>query len=645
MAWNKIIGAGLLGAALWSSLACSGKSTATTPAVGVQVTGQVDFQTGLSKARQAASSLTGNVSFMSIGTGTLSANVPFVDNAFTAYLAPGDYDILVYRNDGKTLRKLMPSVSPEQKDLGKVDLDSTVVAELVDKMIVEGDDSVQKLADLSSVASAVSSMANLLNDSLTELAKGAAASDNALVNRSLLAQTLKREIKMSVQKNIDVTSSSFKVSDEVLAMNMGNTISELLTLNANLTEVVVPNVGTFSDAASAANVIFQTSDLKNIIKGQGQLVKMNFEKAVLMTVAADFSSSASSVIDANDLSSVLPTIRTQGASDYGVIAKGRYFYVLGRYGLDTVEKFDIDNPSVNLYGSAYSTKSSIDESTSNPKGIIFKNASEGLLLRRNKVDAWKVNLNASTAQDFHSGNVSFKAYDDGDGKPEMVTGLYVKGKYFVAMQRLDANSLASNLSYVAVLDENGNELETGKSDFNSGLKGIALPAKNPNGMVYDPKSGLIYVVCLGQYGSTYSNSPRQFTGGIVTINPDNYDTRLLIDDDANNESTTTVEGGGLYGGLFTQMAVVNERKAYVGVYSKWKSSTLKTFDPSTGVVSSGNIAGLGNTDIRDMKVDSKGRLWVLSGSGVSVLDTETDTVIQRDIQVGLLPSSVDFCQY
>ena len=107
-----------------------------------------------------------------------------------------------------------------------------------------------------------------------------------------------------------------------------------------------------------------------------------------------------------------------------------------------------------------------------------------------------------------------------DGIPEFSAGVYVSGNYYVAAQRLNRNDrwIADRSGYVAVIDQDGNEINTGKAAAGSNLLGIELPARNPIRMYYNEDLGKIIVQCQGQYGNTwYPSNPvnREFTGGIT----------------------------------------------------------------------------------------------------------------------------------
>jgi ligand-binding sensor domain-containing protein len=114
----------------------------------------------------------------------------------------------------------------------------------------------------------------------------------------------------------------------------------------------------------------------------------------------------------------------------------------------------------------------------------------------------------------------------------------------------------------------------------------------------------------------------------VTVDPDTYETQLLIDDDAGADlSSETLTGGGTYGGLINGMAIVSATKGYLLIYSGWQDVSLRSFNPTTGEVSD-PIEGFANQDLSSLAVDSQGRLWVGSGSSIMILNSSTDTLVQ-----------------
>jgi hypothetical protein len=163
------------------------------------------------------------------------------------------------------------------------------------------------------------------------------------------------------------------------------------------------------------------------------------QTGVVATVAADYSSGATSVIDVdpaggpraveNDLA---PTI-----SDILVAAYGSAFYRLERFMRDNVTKFDISAPATPVY--QYSVLDDGDTASANPHAMIFLNDQKAYLLLYGKTKAWIVNPNAANEAEFKIGELDLSAYGDADGIPEMDNGIIVDGILYITVQRLDRN--------------------------------------------------------------------------------------------------------------------------------------------------------------------------------------------------------------
>jgi hypothetical protein len=622
MLMHKYLGVGLLATGLLLSLACGGggdsKSGTSAPVTMTTVSGVMDFDTGLSKARRT-SSLSGNVVLVNLDT-KAETIVTFAGNTtFSATVTPGDYNIKASRDDGKALRAYVRA-SLINDDLA-IDIDSTTVAAWID--IYASSD----LSKLSSVQSVVrDSRTILLNDN---------GYDDAQRTSALLAESLKLKIKTeTVSSNILNTTYS---SNAVL--NQVNSVLTLLTGSTNTITLAGSHI--ITDSTGAQN--FNAAEINTSLTSSLAQSTISLHEKMIVT-ASDYVSASISSIETKTLT-VKKDQKTYSASDIAVIGYDRHVYTIGRYNADFIDRFDADNLGTSLYSAPYSTLSSTETKSFNPQEIIFQSKSRALITRLGSGVQWIVNPRASSSASFLLQTVDLSHYaESSDGVPEINSGIYAKGQYFLTAQRLE-NYLPSSNAYVVVLNgTDGSEVSTGKASASDNLKGIVLPARNPKNIVYSEATGLLYVTCVGQYGATWSNSPRQFTGGIVTIDPTTYSTNLLIDDDASNESTTTLTGGGLYGGLFSDLAIVSATKGYLVVYSAWGSSSLRSFNPTSGAVGA-VIAGFEAADVKQLSVDSQNRLWVLVGTEVKIMNTSTDTVTNTISGFTYPPIGISHIQY
>ena len=349
------------------------------------------------------------------------------------------------------------------------------------------------------------------------------------------------------------------------------------------------------------------------------------QKAVIATAASDWSSGAISIVDVDTFQATNNLLPSE--SDITVCAYGKYFYQIGRYGLDWVKKVDISDLDNPIWES--STMDDNDTvSSSNPHALVFVNATKAYLLRYGTNTAWIVNPSASSCGEFKIGTLDLSAYDDGDGSPEMTNGIVVGDKVFILLQRLDRNNNWKPLdAYVAVFNATTDqEIDTGKGE--NGLKGIKLPVKNPGSIQY--VDGKIYVQAVGKWYGEY-------TGGIVSIDPTTYEVKLILDD-----------GNDTYHpyGRISGMIIVNATKGYFVGYAGWGDNTLYSFNPSNGTVY-GPVSGLQHINIAGMEnggaVDKYGRVWVTDATNhqIVILNATDDSIITT-IDTELNPQKVVF---
>ncbi len=371
------------------------------------------------------------------------------------------------------------------------------------------------------------------------------------------------------------------------------------------------------------------------------------EYAVIATVAPDYSSGAHAVINAEPprlaQTNLMPTI-----SDLGISTYGRHFYRFERYQADNVSKFDVTAPNQVVW--QFSTLDAEDEAngiaSSNPYALIVKEDHKGYLLRYGAPTAWIVDPSVTQAGPFKTGSLDLSPYNDADGSPEMTAGVLVDERLFIVMQRLDRNaSYVPGEAFVAVFDtRTDTEIATGV-DNALGVYGIPLPIKNPVKMQYLPATGLIYIAGVGRYASTWSGTPAEYTGGIVTLDPVTYRVVQVLDDGPVIEGYPDLQ--------FNDLAVVNADQGYfIGLFGR-QDAGLFRFNPQTGAVEGAAVAGLFAQDLASIAIDSQAKLWVgiaaADAPGVMIIDTATDGIEEALIGLGgLNPAGVGtgitFCQ-
>jgi hypothetical protein len=603
------------------ALACgSSKSTVSSTGTTVGVSGTLNFDSaanGLQKARFAASD-TGTVTFTNIDTGA-TTSIPFNGESYGANIAPGNYSVSAVRQgDNAELRTYLPNLDGSSELETAIDLDTTVAALWIDNF------------DKNNYA-AISSFASMARTA--DLVLGSTSSSNTQLDAAVMINFMKNSVHSQL-KNGKSILSGFSLDTTKLATTPSANLFGHLSGNIHLSDGRIYTSGNANLAVvnptSATNIVFN--------------IQSSAEKMVIFST--DYTSSSISLIDVTS-GNVNSDTSTYPISDINITSFGRHFYAIGRRNADFVEKRDIANPGINLYGIPYSTLDSSETSSLNPHSLIFSSRKSAVLTRYGSNLQWFVDPSAQQSSKFKTGSIDLGHYDSNDGIPEISAGYYLNGKTYLLAQRLNRNNgwAPGGNAYLIVLDTQGKEIDTGKAAAGSNLLGIELPVHNPLKMVYSANLGKLVVQGVGAYGSSFSGTSRQFFGGIVTVDPTTYEAMLLIDDDnGKNEVTDTLIGGGTYGGLISDVAIVSESTAYFITYSQWQVNSLHRFNPSTGAV--GNvISGFAATPLADIEADRQGRLWILSGDTVHILDPATDTSIKTFSGFTLPPRNITPVRY
>lgn len=360
------------------------------------------------------------------------------------------------------------------------------------------------------------------------------------------------------------------------------------------------------------------------------------QKAVVATVAADFSSGAHSVVSVDPVGgprSVQNQLLPTDVSDIALSAYGSYFYRIEKFQADNVTKFHMEAPTIPVW--QYSTNDAGEEGSSNPYGLVFLNDSKAYLLRYGKSIAWIVNPSAKTQDEFKIGELDLSAYADDDGVPEMAAGVIAGGKLFIVCQRL-ADFVPTNDAYVAVFDTATDEEIDTATENNAGLQGIALPIRNPMGI--QQFGGEIYVQGSGDLGADWAGRDPAYTGGIIRIDPLTYAVEMVVDDgNAADHPYGNISG----------MAIASADKGYFVGYAGWENNTLYAFNPATGVVSGPANEALAGKNIAGLDAgaypDANGMVWVCNSTEaeVVILDPADDSIDER-IDTALNPLQVVF---
>ena len=361
------------------------------------------------------------------------------------------------------------------------------------------------------------------------------------------------------------------------------------------------------------------------------------QTGVVANVAPDWSSSAISTISVdpkegprtlrNDL---LPS----ATSDITVDAYGAYYYRIGRFEANNITKVHVNAPDTPLW--QFTTDDPGESGSSNPYQLVFVSSTKAYLLRYGSTKAWIVNPSIGPGGILKTGELDLGSYADADGIPEMAKGVIANGKLFIILQRLDSTFCPSNTAYVAVFDvASDTEIDTGKGE--GGKKGIPLPIKDPLSVQYVARNNRVYVQGVGCYPG-FCDPQYNYTGGIVSIDPQTYATSIVLDDgDAQAHPYGSISG----------MLVASPEKGYFVGYNGWGDNTLYSFNPTTGVVG-GALNDFKDISISGMEsgtyLDKNNMMWVCNQTDatVDIVDT-TDNSLNASLLTNLNPQAVVFC--
>ena len=370
--------------------------------------------------------------------------------------------------------------------------------------------------------------------------------------------------------------------------------------------------------------------------------------AVTVTAAPDFGSGATSVADAEPPRDATSNLAST-ISDLAVACHGRYFYRLERFGGNNVARFDVADPAnvvVTSQGESFQFSTDGDESgDSNPSALVFAGDTKAYLLRYGSNKAWIVDPSASDAGAFKTGELDLGAYAAGGGVPHMQDAVIANGRLYIVMQRLDATYAPSNTAYLAVFDvETDTEIDTGMG-VADGLKGIPLVLRNPNSIQYLPQLDTLYVEAAGRLGFPAFGVEPEYTGGIETVDPASFVSRVLVDDGDTLDHP--------FGQVFRMVLVSTNRGYFIGTDNAFADSTLYRFDPVTGAVHGDvngpiAVAALAGLNLTGLAAGPLGKLWVGNGDpaapGLVVIDPTDDSIEQALVPTGLNPLETCFAE-
>lgn len=347
-------------------------------------------------------------------------------------------------------------------------------------------------------------------------------------------------------------------------------------------------------------------------------------KAVIATVASDFSSGAHSVVseDSNGsvstLNDLLPT-----SSDITMAAYGKHFYRIERaFAGNNITKFSIDDPQSPIW--QYSTNDAGSAVSSDPHDIVFLNETKAYVMRYGTSKIWIVNPAATTEAEFKIGEIDLSDYADSDGLPEMESAVIVDGKLYVILQRLES-FVVTQSGYVAIIDT-ASDTEIDANILGDTLKGIPLLNRNPTSIIHEPKTNSLFVQSAGSF------FPEEFTGGIEQIDLSTYSTTSVLDDGDDMSHPY---------GLITELAVVSDTLLYFVGYAGFTDNTLYRMNLTTMEIEPTVVTSLLNSQISSITSDGSKHVWVgdSANATVRIVDSASDTEVDA-LSTNLNPEKI-----
>lgn len=450
-----------------------------------------------------------------------------------------------------------------------------------------------------------------------------------------------------IEENTTVVST-YNATDadgDAITLSLSGTSSSLFTITqaGELSFLTAPDFES-GDTGPFAVTIVATDDSKKRLTGELAVevsvgdVKDTPSFAVVQTVAPDYSGSEVVTVDPAT-QQVTKGYYIKDGSDYTVRSYQQDVYHIGRFNIDTVSKYNADALDTAVW--TYTTQDTADSSSRNPYDIISVSDTKAYILRYGSSKVWIVNPQATTADDFKTGELNLEAYvpdDNTNDTPRPSSGTIVDGKLFIALQRL-SDSYAPNTAYVAVFDiETDEELETNANSDDT-VKGIPLTGLNPLNNSVVSKDGVVYVTTRNSYSSTDLTLSR-----VEAITASDYSLRTVLTAEDITDNTAAFIGSSV---------IVSETKGYFVAgevfYSPYRElSTVYTFNPTTGVIADEVVAETGTEQISHINLDAANYLWMSISNpenpGLDIVDTETNTKELPRLTTELNPTAIAFIE-
>lgn len=331
----------------------------------------------------------------------------------------------------------------------------------------------------------------------------------------------------------------------------------------------------------------------------------------------------------NGIDKVLSGLNETTATDYTVFTNGNFYYHLGKFQIDTIQKYHIDSPAKGYYSNnGFSLRSVGDTDSANPYNMVFLNDSQAIITRHGATSAWVVNLDAKNSDEFliKELDLSIHATGEGDSFPEMDMVYVYKNKAFITLQNLTDWNSTGNEKVVVYNTKTWQEVDTDPSQ--EGIQAIKLSLTNHQTGTKVGNKLYLGSIVYPDWGST---DPA--TGGIEVVNLDNYSVEVITEDIGINILTST-----------------NSGKVFFTSYEAWQENTLyklnsdKSYSKVSPELESKNISALSAIEEA---------LWLgysAEGHYIMRIDARNDFSVPRSladirlsqIETALKPIKIDF---
>lgn len=322
--------------------------------------------------------------------------------------------------------------------------------------------------------------------------------------------------------------------------------------------------------------------------------------------------------------------------DIVVATDGTSVYQLGRFLIDNITKYSLDDVTTPIYQRSVAGM----EASANPHDIVFVNETKAYLIRYDSPAVWIVDPSADSDELFKTGELDLSAYDVNDATPEPNSAVIIGDRLYIGMERLDRVNFAPSFQpvqsgYVAVFDTTTDEeIDTGMG-VDDNLMGIPVGVENPNTLQYSESDGMLYVTGRGKFFSADDSNGDRYTGGVVRIDPETFTTELVVEDGTEDENIN----------FLSNILPVSATKAYVLTYETFDVTTLHELNLLTGELSEEPVAGLDSVDVTLMALGPNNRVWIGLNSenpGFMLLDPADNSVLNPLIPTTLTPINVVF---